>query len=101
MVVWNKPSIEVREPQEGLYIADLPGFGPVQDRLDLRLRHRKSGGRENVAEVLDGVGVELALVRAGIEPVLAEASEYLFDVLAVLLGVVGVDEDVVEAGDGP
>ena len=43
--------------------------------------------------------MELALVRAGIEPVLAEASEYLFDVLTVLLGVVGVDEDVVEVDD--
>ena len=91
----DEPPVEVREPEERLDIADFSGFGPVEDSLDFQLGHGETLPGEDVAEVLDELRVEFALVRACIQVVLPESSEYFSDVRAVLVGVVGVDEDVV------
>ena len=40
--------------------------------------------------------MEFALVRTSIEPVFMESSEDFFDMLSVFLGVIGVNEDIVE-----
>ena len=38
-VAVNETAIEIGKPQEGHYISDLPGFGPVLDGLDFVLGH--------------------------------------------------------------
>ena len=95
-VVVDEPPIEVREPEERLDVADFSGFGPVEDSLDFLLGHGETVSGEDVAEILDGLRVEFALVCAGVEVVLAESSEDFLDMFLVVHGVVGVDEDVVE-----
>ena len=95
-VMGNEASIEVGESEEGLDILDFPGLRPVEDGLDLRLRHSESVSGEDVAEVLHGVRVEFALVRAGVELVLPESPEDFLDVLPMILEIIRVDKDVVQ-----
>ena len=51
------------------------------------------------AEILDGVNVEVTLVRSSEEAMFAEVSKHLTDMLFVLCGVIGVNEDVVKVDD--
>ena len=95
-VVVDKSPIEVRKSEESLDVPDFPGFRPVQDCLYLRIGHRKALSGEDVSEVFHGLRMEFALVGAREKLVLAESSEYLADMFSVVLGVVGVDENVVE-----
>ncbi|KIO00453.1 hypothetical protein M404DRAFT_152859 [Pisolithus tinctorius Marx 270] len=84
-VVINESSIEIGETKEGLDVSHLPRLRPVADCLNLLGRHGETGGRKNVAEVLDGVGVKLALLWLGIQTMLSKAAEYLFYVFAMRL----------------
>ncbi|KIO08925.1 hypothetical protein M404DRAFT_133593 [Pisolithus tinctorius Marx 270] len=84
-VVINESSIEVCEAEEGLDVLHLLWLRPVADCLNLLGRHGETRGRENVAEVLDEVRVELALLWLGIKTMLSKVAEYLFYMLAVQL----------------
>ncbi|KIO14507.1 hypothetical protein M404DRAFT_118270 [Pisolithus tinctorius Marx 270] len=84
-VVINESSIEICETKERLDVSHLPRLRPVVDCLNLLSGHGETGGRKNVAEVLDGVGVKLALLWLGIQTMLSKAVEYLFYVFAMQL----------------
>ncbi|KIN95626.1 hypothetical protein M404DRAFT_165337 [Pisolithus tinctorius Marx 270] len=82
-VVINESPIEICEAKEGLDVLHLPQLRPVTDCLNFLGRHGETRGRENVAKVLDGVGVELALLWLGIKTMLSKVAEYLFYVIMV------------------
>ncbi|KIO06650.1 hypothetical protein M404DRAFT_138594 [Pisolithus tinctorius Marx 270] len=82
-VVINESSVEICEAKERLDVLHLLQLRPVTDCLNLLGRHGETRGRENVAKVLDGVGVELALLWLGIETMLSKVVEYLFYMFAV------------------
>ncbi|KIO03940.1 hypothetical protein M404DRAFT_144517 [Pisolithus tinctorius Marx 270] len=84
-VVINELSIEIGKTKEGLDVLHLPWLRPVTDCLNLLSRHGETGGRENIAEVLDGVRVKLTLLWLGIETMLSKAAEYLFYVFVMQL----------------
>ncbi|KIO07415.1 hypothetical protein M404DRAFT_136736, partial [Pisolithus tinctorius Marx 270] len=84
-VVINELSIEICEAEEGLDVSHLLQLRPVVDCLNFLSGHGETGRRENVAEVFDGVRVELALLQLGIETMLLKAVEYLFYVVTVQL----------------
>ncbi|KIN96460.1 hypothetical protein M404DRAFT_162966, partial [Pisolithus tinctorius Marx 270] len=67
----------------GLAPTHLLQLRPVLDCLNFLSRHGETRGRENVAEVLNGVGVDLALLWLGIETMLSKAAEYLFYMITV------------------
>ncbi|KIN95989.1 hypothetical protein M404DRAFT_164526, partial [Pisolithus tinctorius Marx 270] len=77
-VVINELSIEVHKAKEGLDVLHLPWLRPVMDCLNLLSRHGETGGRKNIAKVLDGVRVKLTLLWLGIKTMLLKAVEYLF-----------------------
>ncbi|KIO00223.1 hypothetical protein M404DRAFT_153301 [Pisolithus tinctorius Marx 270] len=81
--VINESSVEICEHKEGLDVSHLLQLRPVMDCLNLLGRHGETGGRKNIAKVLDGVGVKLALLWLGIETMLLKAAEYLFYVFAM------------------
>ena len=89
------PAVEVRESEERLDIVDFLRLRPLEDSADLVVGHGKTVRRQDVSEVFHGVLVEFALVRSGVEPMLAEPAEHLLDVFPMIVRVVGVDEDVV------
>ena len=72
------------------------GFGPILDGPDLGRIYLQTFFRKNEAEILDGVGGEMTLVRTGIETMFPETTEDLTDMLLVFHRVIGVDEDVVK-----
>ncbi|KIO05528.1 hypothetical protein M404DRAFT_140944, partial [Pisolithus tinctorius Marx 270] len=76
--VINESSVEICEAKEGLDVSHLLWLRPVMDCLNLLSRHGETGGRENITEVLDGVGVELTLFQLGMETMLLKAVEYIF-----------------------
>ncbi|KIO07656.1 hypothetical protein M404DRAFT_135815, partial [Pisolithus tinctorius Marx 270] len=77
-VVIHESSVEVCNAKEGLDVLHLPWLRPVADCLNLLSIHGETGGRENVAEVLDGDRVELTLLWLGIKTMLLKVAEYLF-----------------------
>jgi hypothetical protein len=56
-VVVNETTVEIGEPEEGLYILDSLGFGPIPYRLDFIFGHRKSVGQEHIAKELHRISV--------------------------------------------
>ncbi|KIO06643.1 hypothetical protein M404DRAFT_138096, partial [Pisolithus tinctorius Marx 270] len=84
-VVINESSIEVCDTKERLDVSHLPWLRPVADCLNLFGGHGETGGGKDVAEVLDGVRVKLALLQLGITAMLSKAVEYLFYVFAMRL----------------
>ncbi|KDQ31746.1 hypothetical protein PLEOSDRAFT_1028736, partial [Pleurotus ostreatus PC15] len=76
-VVPDEAAVEIGKAEEGLYVANLPRFRPVLDRLDFRIIHGKTLRGENVAEIFHSVRVEFAFVGARVEFVLAEPTENL------------------------
>ncbi|KIN97867.1 hypothetical protein M404DRAFT_159457 [Pisolithus tinctorius Marx 270] len=84
-VVINELSIEVCKTKERLDVSHLPQLRPVVDCLNLLSGHGETGGRKNITEVLNGVGVKLALLWLGIEAMLSKAAEYLFYVFTMRL----------------
>ncbi|KIN96514.1 hypothetical protein M404DRAFT_162744 [Pisolithus tinctorius Marx 270] len=84
-VVINESSVEVCETKERLDILHLLQFRPVVDCLNLLSRHGETGGRKNITEVLNGVGVKLALLWLGIKTMLLKVAEYLFYMFMVQL----------------
>ncbi|KIN96459.1 hypothetical protein M404DRAFT_163016, partial [Pisolithus tinctorius Marx 270] len=82
-VVINESSVEVCKAKEGLDVSHLLWLRPVADCLNLLSGHGETRGRENVAKVLDGGGVELALLWLGIETMLLKVVEYLFYMITV------------------
>ena len=47
-IVQNKMSVEISEPEEGLYVFNLVGFRPILNDLDLISSHGKSTWREDI-----------------------------------------------------
>ncbi|KIO10901.1 hypothetical protein M404DRAFT_129006, partial [Pisolithus tinctorius Marx 270] len=84
-VIINESSVEVCKAKEGLDVSHLLWLRLVTDCLNLLSRHGETGGRENIAEVLNGVRVELTLLWLGIETMLSKVAEYLFYVFMVQL----------------
>ncbi|KIN94713.1 hypothetical protein M404DRAFT_167542 [Pisolithus tinctorius Marx 270] len=82
-VVINESSVEVCKTKEGLDVSHLPWLRPVMDCLNLLSRHGETGGGKNITEVLDRVGVKLALLWLGIKTTPLKAVEYLFYMFAV------------------
>ncbi|KIO01228.1 hypothetical protein M404DRAFT_150889, partial [Pisolithus tinctorius Marx 270] len=77
-VVINESSVEVCEAEERLDVSHLPWLRPVTDCLNLLSGHGETGGRKNITEVLDRVGVKLTLLWLGIKTMLSKVAEYLF-----------------------
>ncbi|KIN96033.1 hypothetical protein M404DRAFT_164424 [Pisolithus tinctorius Marx 270] len=77
-VVINESSIEICETKERPDVSHLLRLRPVADCLNLLSGHGETGGRKDITEVLDGVGVKLALLWLGIKTMLSKAAEYLF-----------------------
>ena len=75
------------------------GCWPVSDRFEFCGVHRNSFGRDDEAEVFDGVGVEGGLLELGVELVVSEALQDHSDVLAMFFGVSGEYEDIIEIDD--
>ncbi|KIN98430.1 hypothetical protein M404DRAFT_157536, partial [Pisolithus tinctorius Marx 270] len=82
-VVINESSVEVCKTKERLDVLHLLQFRPVVDCLNLLSRHGETGGRKNITEVLNRVGVKLALLWLGIKTMLLKVAEYLFYMFAV------------------
>ncbi|KIN99131.1 hypothetical protein M404DRAFT_155989, partial [Pisolithus tinctorius Marx 270] len=82
-VVINELSVEVCKAEEGLDVSHLPWLRPVADCLNLLGGHGETGGRENIAKVLNGVRVKLALLWLGIKTMLSKVVEHLFYMIAV------------------
>ena len=94
--VKNESPVKICESKEGLNVLEFAWFGLFLGGLDLVISQRKTSQREHVAKVLHGVGVEIALISAGIQVVFSEASEDLTDTSAVLFHVVQVDKDIIQ-----
>ncbi|KIN93115.1 hypothetical protein M404DRAFT_161010, partial [Pisolithus tinctorius Marx 270] len=86
-VVINELSVEICETKERLDVSHLLQLRPVTDCLDILSRHGETGGRKNITEVLNGVGVKLTLLWLGIKTMLLKAAEYLFYMFAVRLHI--------------
>ena len=72
-VVVDESSVEVGESEEGLDCLDVMRLGPGSDDLGFGLVHRNPRGRDDEAEVFDGVGVEGGFREVGVEVVFSEA----------------------------
>ena len=94
-VEWNEPSVEVGEAEEGLNVLDVPRLGPIDDCLDLILRHVEAFRRKHVTQVLDSVCMKLTLVGTSVKTVFSEPSEDFSHVFRMVVRILGVDEDVV------
>ncbi|KIO05145.1 hypothetical protein M404DRAFT_141637 [Pisolithus tinctorius Marx 270] len=90
-VVINESSIEICETKERLDVSHLPRLRPVADCLNLLGGHGETGGRKNITEVLDRVGVKLALLWLGIKTMLSKVAEYLFNMFVVRLHVLRIN----------
>ena len=95
----DEPSVEVGKSKERLDILHLAGFGPVGDGFDFIQCHCKTVGGEDIAKVFDGVLVELALFCFSEKVIGSETTENFADMLWVIVGVVGVNENVIKVGD--
>jgi hypothetical protein len=95
----NESVVEVSKAEEGLNILHFAWFRPILDCLDFGGVHTQTRRRQDITEVLNRVGVESAFVDSGIEAVLSESSKYFAYMFSVKLGVVRVDEDIVEIDD--
>ena len=76
----DEAAVEVCKTKEGLNVLNFMGFRPILDSSDLLHRHRESRGREDVAQILCSVGMELALQGVGKESMLLQSSEDFPDV---------------------
>ena len=63
-------TVEICETKEGLHILDLLGLGPILNGFDFLWGHRQSSWRQDVAEVLGGLGMELTFLWVCIESML-------------------------------
>ncbi|KIN95468.1 hypothetical protein M404DRAFT_165636, partial [Pisolithus tinctorius Marx 270] len=84
-VVINELSVEICEAKERLDVSHLLWLRPVVDFLNLLSRHGETRGRKNITEVLNRVGVKLALLWLGIKTMLLKVAEYLFYMFMVQL----------------
>ncbi|KIN97742.1 hypothetical protein M404DRAFT_159830, partial [Pisolithus tinctorius Marx 270] len=84
-VVINESSVEICETKERLDVLHLLQLRPVTDCLNLLSGHGETRGRKNITEVLDRVGVKLALLWLGIKAMLSKVVEYLFYVFMMRL----------------
>ncbi|KIN93704.1 hypothetical protein M404DRAFT_170513, partial [Pisolithus tinctorius Marx 270] len=82
-VVINESSVEICKTKERLDVSHLPWLRPVTDCLNLLSGHGETRGRKNITEVLDRVGVKLALLQLGIKTMLSKVAEYLFYMFTV------------------
>lgn len=80
-------------------VLDLPRGRPFRNSPDLVFRHGKTGGRHDVTEILYRIDTPFALFGIGEKFVLPELPKDFPNVFLVRLGVVGIDEDIVEIDD--
>ena len=95
----DEPPIEVREPEEGLYISYLPRGWPFHNGLNFLFVHFETFGAQDVTEKFDLVLVEGALLSRSEEVVVAKSPKDFANLNAMFLGVVRVYEDVIEIND--
>ena len=74
-VLMDEVVVEVHKTKEGLNVLNYTRFGPILDSLNLLHRHRESGGREDIAQILHSVSMELALQGIGEESVFTQSPE--------------------------
>ncbi|KAG6805159.1 hypothetical protein H0H92_000482 [Tricholoma furcatifolium] len=94
--VLNEPSVEVGEPQEGLYFLLVSWRGPLRDAGHLHWVHLSGPMGDDEPEVLHSSLLELALLRLKIELVEAQALQNEACDATVFFEGLREDEDVVE-----
>ena len=95
-VVVDEATIEVSEAQERLNVLHVARFRPVLNDFDLSRRHRQTTRGKDIPKVFDGLAMELALLRLGIEAMLAKTSQHLTNMHPVVLLAIGVHQDIIE-----
>ncbi len=94
-VVEDEVTVEISKAEEGLNILHFLWLGPILNYLNFHLVHGESLRRQNVSKVLHSLRVKLTFVGMGKKPVLAKVSEHFFDMLVMIYGIIGINEDVV------
>jgi hypothetical protein len=97
-VIVNETTVEIGEAGEGLNIFDLLRLRPIPNHLDFLFGHRKSIGREHIAEELHRISVPFTVIGFGIDRdcVAEDIVKLHTDVFPVLRRVIGINQDVVE-----
>ena len=83
--------VEVHKTEEGLNVLNFTRFGPILDSLNLLHGHRESRGREDIAQILHSVSMELALQGVGKESMLSQSLENFLDVFLMKGLILGKD----------
>jgi hypothetical protein len=60
-------------------------------KADFSFRHFKTIGRQDIAQILNKLGVELIFIGACIKAILTEATEDILDMFLVVRDIVRVD----------
>ena len=87
----DEAMVEVCKTKEGLNVLNFTGFRPSLDSFDLLHRHRKSGGRKDIAQIFRSVGMELALRGIGEESMLVQSLEDFPDMFLMEGLILGKD----------
>jgi hypothetical protein len=95
----DEPTIEIGKSEEGLYVLDFPGFGPILYDFNFVLCHLETIGTEDITEVFNGLLMEFTLVRTSVKTIRAEATQDLADMLAVEFRRIREDENIIEIND--
>lgn len=98
-VMTDESPIKVGKPQERLDVLHFAGFRPVLDNLDFSRIHSQTVRRKKESKILNSILVKSTFVGSSVEPMFSESSENFLNMFAVIIGVVGVDEDVVQVDD--
>ena len=62
-IIVDEAVIKVGKAKERLNLLDILGSGPFEDGIDLGLRHRNAGRRDNEAEEFGGLDRKFAFFR--------------------------------------
>src|SRR6516165_8189134 len=98
-VALDEAAVEVGEAEENLEVVHRGRLWPIENGRDFLGIHLDAGGRDDVAEILDLVLMERALLWFGEEAVGAEAFQHEAYVALVFLAGPAEDEDVIEIDD--
>jgi hypothetical protein len=98
-IVEDGSPVEVGEAKERLDGLDGVRSWPLEDGADFGRVHLEAVWSYDVAKVLDGTGMKLALGGLAVKSVVGEKLEDCPDMGSMVRGVGGVDEDVVEVDD--
>src|SRR5690606_16938069 len=92
----NEPSMEVCKAQKSANVGHIGGFNPFLHGLHFLGNHGHAVRRNNKAQVLNSGGMKLAFFWFVVKASGMESFEDLSYMLAVLVKIVRVDEDVVQ-----